>query len=64
MSNIQYVDKNNAGSKGTKFILPKFTDDGICTITDYEVSSSNIAVSNPGNGFVSTPTDFTQDIIY
>ncbi len=41
---MQYVDKNNAGSKGTKFILPKFTDDGICIITDYEVSQINTAV--------------------
>jgi hypothetical protein len=38
------VEKNNAGSIGTKFILPLLTDDGICTITNYEVSQINTAV--------------------
>ena len=41
--------------------MPKFTDDGICTITDYEVSSSNTNITNPGSNFLSDPTDFSSD---
>ena len=52
MSNIQIVDKNNAGSLGTKFILPKFTDDGVCTIENYEVSLSNTNDTKQGSNFV------------
>ena len=52
MSNIQIVGKNDAGSLGTKFILPKFIDDGVCTIENYEVSLSNTNVTKPGSYFV------------
>ena len=50
--------------KGTKFILPKFTDDGVCIITNYEVTQINTAVLNPGSGFVSNPTTFTPNVDY
>ncbi len=44
--------------------MPKFTDDRVCIITNYEVSKINTAVSNPGSNFVSDPTSFTSDIAY
>ena len=44
--------------------MPKFTDDGVCLITNYEVSQINTAVYNPGSNFVSDPTPFNSDIAY
>ena len=44
--------------------MPKFTDDGVCIITNYEVTQINTAVLNPGSGFVSNPTTFTPNVDY
>ena len=51
---------NDVGSLGTKFILPKFTDDNVCKIIKYEVSQVNTdPVTNPESNFVSNPTAFS-----
>ncbi len=50
--------------KGTNFILPKFTDDGVCIITNYEVSQIDTAVLNPGSNFISDPSPFSSDTTY
>ena len=44
--------------------MPEFNDDGVCIITNYEVSKINTAVYNSGSNFVSNPTSFTSDIAY
>lgn len=52
LSDPQYVGKSDVNSLGTKYVLPKFTDANYCVIITYESSTTNIAVVNPGSGFV------------